>query len=69
MNAHALCHFYDYHYRESIRAHWDNVEQTMRDYLAALRDDMLFDTPLGERCRIPKSIWILTNRRDRSSLA
>lgn len=32
--------------RESIRAHWDNVEQTMRDYLAALRDDMLFDTPL-----------------------
>ncbi len=36
----------DYHDRESIRAHWDNVEQTMRGYLAALRDDMLFDTPL-----------------------
>ena len=32
--------------RESIRAHWDNVEQTMRDYLAELRDDMLFDQPL-----------------------
>jgi uncharacterized damage-inducible protein DinB len=29
--------------RESIRAHWDSVEQSMRDYLTALRDDMLFD--------------------------
>src|SRR3712207_1648923 len=28
----------DFHDRESIRAHWDNVEQTMRAYLAALRD-------------------------------
>ncbi len=36
----------DFHDRESIRAHWDNVEQTMRAYLAALRDEMLFDTPL-----------------------
>jgi uncharacterized damage-inducible protein DinB len=33
--------------RVSIRVHWDIVEQTMRDYLAALRDDMLFDKPLG----------------------
>ena len=32
--------------RESIRAHWDNVEQTMREYLAKLRDDMLFEKPL-----------------------
>jgi uncharacterized damage-inducible protein DinB len=32
--------------RESIRAHWDNVEQNMRNYLAELRDDMLFDKPL-----------------------
>jgi uncharacterized damage-inducible protein DinB len=32
--------------RQSIRAHWDNVEQNMRDYLAQLRDDMLFDKPL-----------------------
>lgn len=32
--------------RASIRAHWDTVEQHMRDYLVALRDDMLFDTPL-----------------------
>ncbi len=29
-----------------VRAHWDNVEQNMRDYLAALRDDMLPDKPL-----------------------
>ena len=33
--------------RESIRAHWDSVEQSMRDYLAELRDDMLFDKPLS----------------------
>src|SRR5262245_53207250 len=34
--------------RESIRAHWDSVEHSMRDYLAELRDDMLFDTPIEE---------------------
>jgi uncharacterized damage-inducible protein DinB len=34
--------------RESIRAHWDSVEQSLRDYLAALRDDMLFDKPIEE---------------------
>lgn len=32
--------------RASIRAHWDNIEQTMRAYLAGLRDEMLFDRPL-----------------------
>ena len=37
----------DFPDRESIRAHWDNVEQTMRAYLAILRDDMLFDKPLA----------------------
>ena len=36
----------DFHDRESIRAHWDNIEQNMRDYLAELRNDMLFDKPL-----------------------
>ena len=36
----------DLHDRASIRAHWDNVEQNMRDYLAELRDDMLVDKPL-----------------------
>ncbi len=34
--------------REMIRARWDNVEQNMRDYLAELRDDMLFDKPIKE---------------------
>jgi uncharacterized damage-inducible protein DinB len=34
--------------REIIRAHWDSVEQSMRDYLAELRDDMLFDKPIEE---------------------
>lgn len=32
---------------ESIRTHWDNVEQNMRDYLAELRDDMLSTKPLA----------------------
>ena len=34
--------------RNIIRAHWDNVEQKIRDYLAGLRDDMLFDKPIVE---------------------
>jgi uncharacterized damage-inducible protein DinB len=34
--------------REIIRTHWDNVEQTMRAYLATLRDDMLFEKPFAE---------------------
>ncbi len=38
-------HFDD---REIIRAHWDNVEQNMRDYLANLRDEMLFEKPFAE---------------------
>jgi uncharacterized damage-inducible protein DinB len=36
----------DFPDRESIRAHWDKVEQNMRDYLGKLRDDMLFNKPL-----------------------
>ena len=34
--------------REIIRAAWDTVEQAMRDYLASLRDDMLFEKPFAE---------------------
>jgi len=34
--------------RESIRAHWDTIEQRMRDYLAELQDDMLFNKPIEE---------------------
>ena len=36
----------DFGDRKAIRAHWDNVERHMREYLAELRDDMLFDKPL-----------------------
>jgi len=34
--------------RKIIRAHWDNVEQHMRDYLATLRDDMVFEKPFAD---------------------
>lgn len=34
--------------REIIRARWDGIEQDMRNYLADLRDIMLFDTPIQE---------------------
>lgn len=34
--------------RERIREHWDDVERSMRDYLEALRDDMLFGKPIKE---------------------
>lgn len=34
--------------RNIIRAHWDNVEQNMRAYLATLTDDMLFVKPFPE---------------------
>lgn len=36
----------EFHDRESIRTRWDLVERDMREYLAKLRDDMLFDKPL-----------------------
>ncbi len=32
--------------RQLIRARWDTVEQTIRDYLANLRDDMLLEKSL-----------------------
>ena len=34
--------------RDNIRPHWDSVEKMMHAYLAALRDDMLFDQPIKE---------------------
>lgn len=34
--------------RELIRAHWDSVEQNMRNYLAELPDDALFARPIEE---------------------
>jgi uncharacterized damage-inducible protein DinB len=38
----------DFDDRKFIRAHWDTVEQNMRNYLAKLRDDMLFEKPFPE---------------------
>jgi uncharacterized damage-inducible protein DinB len=34
--------------RQIIRAQWDRIEQSMRDYLAQLRDDMLLKKPIEE---------------------
>ncbi|MCK6538863.1 MAG: DinB family protein [Anaerolineales bacterium] len=34
--------------REIIRARWDKIEQMMRRYLDALREDMLLDKPIKE---------------------
>src|SRR5688572_30608527 len=34
--------------RAIIRAHWDIVEQNICDYLANLRDDMLFEKPFPD---------------------
>ena len=34
--------------RPAIRALWDKVEQGMRDYLAGLSDEMLFEKPWSE---------------------
>ncbi len=34
--------------RKTIRSFWDGIEQNMRDYLAKLRDDMLFEKPFAE---------------------
>ena len=34
--------------RKTIRAHWDNVEQSIRAYLASLRDDMLSEKPFAD---------------------
>lgn len=46
----------DFADRAAIRAYWDDVEQRMRDWLAALRDDRLFDTPLdGEDAGL--AVW------------
>jgi uncharacterized damage-inducible protein DinB len=34
--------------RKIIREHWDRVEQSMREYLRALQDEMLFSKPIKE---------------------
>jgi len=42
--------------RETIRAHWDKVEQNIRTYLADLQDEQLFSKPIKE----PEEDQILT---------
>jgi uncharacterized damage-inducible protein DinB len=34
--------------RENIRSHWDNVEKRMRNYLAELQDNSIFEKPIKE---------------------
>ena len=34
--------------RETLRSHWDRIEQSMRAYLAGLRDEILFTRPIHE---------------------
>ena len=34
--------------RNVIRSRWDSIEQDMRDYLARLRDEMLFEKPFTD---------------------
>jgi uncharacterized damage-inducible protein DinB len=43
--------------RDALRAHWDNVEQTMRAYLAELRDDMLLTKPIVEEEDKNLMVW------------
>jgi uncharacterized damage-inducible protein DinB len=38
----------DFDDRDKIRAHWDGVEQRMREYLGQLRDEMLFQKPFTD---------------------
>lgn len=46
----------DFEDRKIIRAHWDQVEQRMRSYLAELRDDMLSDKPFEDEDE-DLSVW------------
>ena len=34
--------------RKTLRAHWDDIEQSMREYLSTLQDKMLFSKPIRE---------------------
>ncbi|WP_162909366.1 DinB family protein [Aggregatilinea lenta] len=48
----------DFDDRNTLRAEWDTIEQRMRDYLATVRDDMLFGRPFmdGEDGDLP--LWM-----------
>jgi uncharacterized damage-inducible protein DinB len=47
----------DFDDREIIRAHWDSVEQNMRDYLEKLRDEMLFEKPFADGEDKDLTLW------------
>ncbi len=38
----------DFADRKALRLRWDSIEQSMRDYLAAVRDEMLFEKPFTD---------------------
>ena len=38
----------DFDDRTVLRARWDSIEQTMRDYLAKLQDETLLEKPFAE---------------------
>ncbi len=38
----------DFADRKSLRLRWDSIEQSMRDYLAGVRDEMLFEKPFTD---------------------
>lgn len=44
----------DFEDQDSIRAHWDGVEQKMRAYLAQLRDETVFEKPFADE---PLFVW------------
>nr|AUN37551.1 DinB family protein [uncultured bacterium] len=43
--------------RADIRAYWDRIEQTQRDYLATLSDERLFQHPLTEGADQALTVW------------
>lgn len=43
--------------RAKIRAHWDGVEQKMRDYLAGLTDEKLFERPIESGRDRDLTVW------------
>jgi uncharacterized damage-inducible protein DinB len=47
----------DFDDRKTLRAHWDTVEQNMREYLANLRDDMLLKKPFAEGVDKDLILW------------
>ena len=47
----------DFDDRETIRTHWDTVEQNMRNYLAELRDDTLSEKPFEDEEDKELIVW------------